>query len=144
MVNIVVWKGPAPRMYRGANEGARQNHGRVAPGNHSPEAPTDPDVRISRIRLFGSRLHYVTGGGTDARLRKRIPLEQSVHFLPRYPCPLRAATQPLPPHDDAALSELAERPQVADDGEVLEVPQQLPRECCPLFANRFMAVTPTP
>jgi hypothetical protein len=26
-----------------------------------PEAPTDPDVRISRIRLFGSRLRYVTG-----------------------------------------------------------------------------------
>jgi hypothetical protein len=83
-------------------------------------------------------------GGTDARLRKRIPLEQSVHFLPRYPCPLRAATQPLLPHDDDALSELAERPQVADDGEVPEMPQQLPRECCPLFANRFMAVTPTP
>jgi hypothetical protein len=26
-----------------------------------PEAPTDPDVRISRIRLFGPRLHYATG-----------------------------------------------------------------------------------
>jgi hypothetical protein len=26
-----------------------------------PEAPTDPDVRNSRIRLFGSRLRYVTG-----------------------------------------------------------------------------------
>src|SRR6202035_4176551 len=25
-----------------------------------PEAPTDPDMRISRIRLFGSRLRYVT------------------------------------------------------------------------------------
>jgi hypothetical protein len=24
------------------------------------EAPTDPDVRISRVRLFGSRLCYVT------------------------------------------------------------------------------------
>jgi hypothetical protein len=48
------------------------------------------------------------------------------------------------PHDDDALSELAERPQVADDGEVPEMPQQLPRECCQLFANRLMAVTPTP
>ena len=26
-----------------------------------PEAPTDPDVRISRIRLFGPRFCYVTG-----------------------------------------------------------------------------------
>jgi hypothetical protein len=26
-----------------------------------PEAPTDPDVRNSRIRLFGPRLRYVTG-----------------------------------------------------------------------------------
>ena len=26
--------------------------GRVAPGDHSPRAPTDPDVRISRIRLL--------------------------------------------------------------------------------------------
>ena len=33
--------------------------GRVAPGNCSPEAPTDPDVQISRIRLFGPRLRYV-------------------------------------------------------------------------------------
>ena len=36
---------------------------RVAPGNHFPEAPTDPDVRISRIRLFSPRLRYVTVEG---------------------------------------------------------------------------------
>ena len=35
--------------------------GRVASGDCSPEAPTDPDVRIFRIRLFGPRLRYVTG-----------------------------------------------------------------------------------
>src|SRR5215472_6417453 len=34
--------------------------GRVAPGNCSPRAPTDPDVQISRIRLFGARFRYVT------------------------------------------------------------------------------------
>ena len=32
-------------------------------GDCSSEAPTDPDVRISRIRLFGPRLRYVTGEG---------------------------------------------------------------------------------
>jgi hypothetical protein len=62
-----------------AEKGSRQNRGRLAPGNHSPEAPTDPGVRILireqldlpaeiidaaqdfPIRLFGSRLRYVTG-----------------------------------------------------------------------------------
>jgi hypothetical protein len=32
-------------------------------GDCSPEAPTDPDVRNSRIRLFGPRLCYVTVEG---------------------------------------------------------------------------------
>ncbi|WP_437518163.1 hypothetical protein [Sorangium sp. So ce1099] len=32
--------------------------GRVAPGRHLPGAPTDPDVQISRIRLFETRLRY--------------------------------------------------------------------------------------
>jgi hypothetical protein len=32
-----------------------------SPRESLPEAPADPDVRISRIRLFGSRLRYVTG-----------------------------------------------------------------------------------
>ncbi len=34
-------------------------HGRVAPGGYPPEAPTDPDVRDSRIRLLGERIRYV-------------------------------------------------------------------------------------
>jgi hypothetical protein len=40
---------------------ARQPRGRVASGDCSPEAPTDPDVQVYRIRLFGPRLHGVTG-----------------------------------------------------------------------------------
>ena len=44
----------------GAIKGTRQMDGRVAPGNCSPEAPTDPDVRDYRIRLFGPRFRYVT------------------------------------------------------------------------------------
>jgi hypothetical protein len=35
--------------------------GRVVPGDCAPETPTDPDVQNYRIRLFGSRLCYVTG-----------------------------------------------------------------------------------
>jgi hypothetical protein len=34
--------------------------GRVAPGRCLPGAPTDPDVQISRIRLFETRLRYAT------------------------------------------------------------------------------------
>jgi hypothetical protein len=35
-----------------------QLSGRVAPGRCLPGAPTDPDVQISRIRLFETRLRY--------------------------------------------------------------------------------------
>lgn len=50
---------------------------RVAPGRCFPGAPTDPDVRNSRIRLFGSRLRYVPyrwtirGGGSGWRSSNR-------------------------------------------------------------------------
>ncbi|WP_437308141.1 hypothetical protein [Sorangium sp. So ce388] len=39
-----------------ASEGAMS--GRVAPGRRLPGAPTDPDVQVSRIRLFETRLRY--------------------------------------------------------------------------------------
>ena len=32
--------------------------GWVAPGGYPPEAPTDPDVRDSRIRLLGEEFRY--------------------------------------------------------------------------------------
>ncbi len=47
-----------------------------------PEAPTDPDVRISRIRLFGPRFRYVTG-----EVRRRgcgSGYRSSPHFSPRF------------------------------------------------------------
>jgi hypothetical protein len=36
----------------------RESSGRVAPGRCLPRAPTDPDVQISRIRLFETRFCY--------------------------------------------------------------------------------------
>jgi hypothetical protein len=36
------------------------HHGRVALGGFPPRAPTDPDVRISRIRLFETQFRYAT------------------------------------------------------------------------------------
>jgi len=47
--------------------------GRVAPARCLARAPTDPDVQISRIRLFGRRIRYVAyrctmrGGGSEKR-----------------------------------------------------------------------------
>src|SRR6186713_3674891 len=35
---------------------------RVAPGDLSPGAPTDPDMQISRIRLVRSRIRYAIDG----------------------------------------------------------------------------------
>ena len=51
--------------------------GRVAPGGCPPGAPTDPDVRVSRIRLFEgwicyagrSRLSAGFGNGKRRRIR---------------------------------------------------------------------------
>ena len=40
-----------------------RDYGRVAPEDCSSEAPTDPDMRDYRIRLFSPRLRYVTGEG---------------------------------------------------------------------------------
>ena len=34
--------------------------GRVAPGNYSPGAPTEPDMQVSSIRLFESRIRCAT------------------------------------------------------------------------------------
>jgi len=39
------------------------NGGRVASEDYSSEAPTDPDMRVFRIRLFGSRFRYATIAG---------------------------------------------------------------------------------
>jgi hypothetical protein len=44
------------------NKGAWHD-GRVASEDCSPEAPTEPDMQISRIRLFGPRFCYATIAG---------------------------------------------------------------------------------
>ena len=61
-----------------AERAAREHElGRVAPGSCPPGAPTDPDVRVSRIRLFEgwicyagrSRLSAGFGNGKRRRIR---------------------------------------------------------------------------
>ncbi len=42
------------------------------------------------------------------------------------------------------VTEVAERPEVSGDAEMLNVPEQLPPQCCPLLANWFIPMLPTP
>ena len=59
--------------------------GRVVSGDCSPETPTDPDMRVFRIRLFGSRLRYVTaarrmrGCGNGYRASNRSMSGHDIH-----------------------------------------------------------------
>ena len=62
---------------------------RVDPGGHPPESPTDPDVRISRIRLLELRIRCTTAYRVNHnRRRQRVAREQTVKSLPVHPCPL--------------------------------------------------------
>src|SRR5215472_18519010 len=80
----------------------------------------------------------------DAGLRQRVTRQKSHHHIPRYRSPLRAATQPLAPHCNDSVAEVAQRPEVSGDTEIRKVPQQLPPQCCPLLRNRFVPVSLTP
>jgi hypothetical protein len=48
--------------------------GRVAPEDCSSEAPTEPDMQISRIRPFGSRFCYATVAGRAADAGIETPI----------------------------------------------------------------------
>ena len=123
---------------RGAQEKSRVASGIAPRGSHGSGRAELPHPALRPTAL----LH--DGGVTDARLRERIALPQPVHVLPRNPCPLRAAAQPLAPRAVDSEAKAAQRPEVSGDTKIPKVPQQLPLECCPLLANRFMPVSPTP
>jgi hypothetical protein len=60
-----------------------KNNGRVAPSCYQLGAPTDPDMRDSRIRLLKSWFRNATSTLMDnTRLRQREPLKQLVEPLP--------------------------------------------------------------
>ena len=61
--------------------------GRVALGSCPPRAPTDPDVRVSRIRLFGLRLCCVPVDAVDdPDRRQRIAPQQITETVPHHLC----------------------------------------------------------
>lgn len=70
---------------------------RVAPGDCSPGAPTDPDVRNSRIRLLGSRFRCTIDRADTSGPRERKAIQQLRHADPVPPRALRATLEPLAP-----------------------------------------------
>src|SRR5271166_3273535 len=67
-----------------------------SPRGSLPEAPTEPDVRLSHPALRHTA-SLRDRGITDARLRQRILLQQAHHLAPRDVGSLRAATEPIAP-----------------------------------------------
>ena len=66
--------------------------GRVAPGGYPPRAPTDPDVRDSRIRLLGLRFRCAAIDGVDdAWGRQGVVAQQSLEMLPSHLGRMRAS-----------------------------------------------------
>ena len=69
----------------GRYQGVCTHRCRVARGDCSPQALTDPDVRNYRIRLLEQRLRYelrwkITTSGSGYRLKRRV---KRSHVMPR-------------------------------------------------------------
>jgi hypothetical protein len=100
-------------------------------------------MQIFRIRLFGTTAS-LRDGGRDvwAAEADNAATTDSSASMTSEPVASGGSTTCATRHrlDD----EIAERSQVADDGEVPEVPQQHARGCCPLLRNWFMPVLPAP
>lgn len=94
--------------------------GRVAPGGSPPGAPTDPDVRNSRIRLFGLRIRCKEGS-REAPERKRVALQQPCHAVPSQVSALGAAAEPPPPDADDLVSKASDGFGVPREAEVSKV-----------------------
>jgi hypothetical protein len=93
--------------------------GRVAPASCLTGALTDPDVRDSRIRLFGSRV--CCSGMHDAWPRERVTIQQLLHPIPVHPCALRARIQPSLPRAPDPVAKAIEGFVVSDNAEVRKV-----------------------
>ena len=71
---------------------SRSSSCRVALGGCPPRAPTDPYVRIERIRLVSAWIRYWTIHGVHHnRRRQRIPLHERHEAVPRHRLAARTA-----------------------------------------------------
>ena len=119
--------------------------GRVALGSYLPRAPTDPDVRISRIRFVDLRFRCVPVNAVDhARRRQRILLKQSPEVVPRHLRVVRAAIEPLAPSTFDLVHEASEGSRVPSDAVVRVVSSDFLRKHCVLLSGRSMPVVAAP
>ena len=73
-------------------------YGWVALGGYPPRAPTDPDVRNSRIRLLGVEDSLLSVQSVhDSGWCKRVPGQEPSKRLPGPVSGMRASSQPFPP-----------------------------------------------
>jgi hypothetical protein len=88
---------------RGAPRGSAIDPCRVAPGDCSPGAPKDPDVRNSRIRLVETWVCYVIlSVHTIMEHTQRRNLKRRAYFAP---CAIQARTVSRAPEgNESALS----------------------------------------
>ena len=105
-----------------------------------PEAPTDPDVRISRIRLFGPRFRLRDGGGDGCAAVGADTAPAAVSSSPTISMPVASGGSTTFATRRRLGRKLVKRPEVSGDTEIPKVPQQFPLECCPLLANWCMPV----
>jgi len=120
-------------------------HGRVAPGSRPPGAPTDPDVRDSRIRLLGLRVRHGTVDAVDdARGRQGVVCQQPAKLLPVETGFARAAAEPFAPETLGLLAESAQSSRVARDPVVAVVPAQLAVQSRLLVGHAVVPMPPAP
>src|SRR5580692_3708534 len=96
----------------------------------------DPDVRISRIRLFGSWVRYARR--SEAGHHQRVPLEKPVHRRPGKAGALGSTAQPPSPNASGPVQETPQPPHVADTAIVPVVAAQLGVEHLLLLDQRCM------
>jgi hypothetical protein len=104
---------------------------------------TDPDVRISRIRLLGSRVRSENWHGVAGRPREREALQQLGEPSP-VDLALGPAGQPLVPDAFHLVEEAHERRRVPGDAVVPVVPSELLLQGVLLDAKWLVAVAATP
>jgi hypothetical protein len=122
------WRSGAARPRRSA---ATEGHVscRVAPEDRSPGAPTDPDMRISRIRLVRSWVRCARSDCMrDARSWKRVAIQQHAHRS-WSGAGSRTPRHPLAPQLTGKAPERVQSCEVPDDAVIVVVASQLQHRC---------------
>src|SRR5919108_171688 len=144
------WRADPPQPVGGQRGGTGGSHPhrdffQPRPGGRPPGAPTDPDGRDSRIRLFRSGVCCTTITGVDGDgCGKRVALLEPTKLRPEHVRPSASATQPLPPPRAHFVTEPRDRHRVPGDPVVAVVAAEFPGEHRVLPGDRRVSMLPTP